>query len=396
MRVDELYANPHNWRRHPKHQAEALDGVLTEIGWVQSVVFNQKTGHLIDGHLRVELAKHQKELTVPVTVVDLTEEEEINVLATFDPISAAAESDKEMLEKVLDLAKLQSEAATTLLAKLRASEKIRRVSEPPEREPTNPDEIKTDIKRGDAIRLGNHVLWCGDSSDEFSDDFHLTVTSPPYFNQRPEYSNFKDYSEYLAMCVNVIHNLYRNANDETGTVCWNVGSSEQDNLFIPADHYKLFIESGFTWTECISWVKESAAWSIPRSQHIDKGMYIPALRWEPIFVFIKKNRPYFDIKDLVEVKTWQENVWNMAKVIGSAQVATGHPAMYPVELAKRCILSFSKKGQVVMDPFMGSGSTLIACEMTNRECHGFEIRPEYCEVTARRWESYTNKVREYL
>lgn len=98
---DQLMAHPLNWRSHPLKQQEALGEVLDKVGWVDSVIVNRKTGHLVDGHLRVELAKKRGESTIPVQYVDLTEEEERLVLATIDPLAAMAERDDEKLDKLL-------------------------------------------------------------------------------------------------------------------------------------------------------------------------------------------------------------------------------------------------------------------------------------------------------
>lgn len=88
MKVSDLKANPKNWRKHPTAQQNALAGVLDEVGWVTQVIWNRRTGHLIDGHLRVDIAAKRNEKTVPVNVVDLSEEEEAMILATFDPTSS--------------------------------------------------------------------------------------------------------------------------------------------------------------------------------------------------------------------------------------------------------------------------------------------------------------------
>jgi hypothetical protein len=87
---EQLLANPRNWRVHGKTQQAALNGVLDEVGWVQQILVNQRTGHVVDGHLRVTLALRRNEPTVPVIYVDLTEQEEALVLATLDPIGALA------------------------------------------------------------------------------------------------------------------------------------------------------------------------------------------------------------------------------------------------------------------------------------------------------------------
>jgi len=96
-----LAANPMNWRKHPDGQREALEGLVEEVGWIQTVIKNKRTGNLIDGHLRVELAKKRGEAKVPVVYVDLSPAEEKLALAMLDPIGAMAITDKKALEKLL-------------------------------------------------------------------------------------------------------------------------------------------------------------------------------------------------------------------------------------------------------------------------------------------------------
>jgi hypothetical protein len=90
-----------NARIHPKHQADALKGVLTEVGIVQNIVVSELTGHVLDGHLRISLALRDRQPTVPVTWVNVSEDEERLILATLDPISAAAAWDREKLDDLL-------------------------------------------------------------------------------------------------------------------------------------------------------------------------------------------------------------------------------------------------------------------------------------------------------
>ena len=96
-----LTANPKNWRLHPPGQKDALAALLDQVGWVSDVIVNQRTGLLVDGHLRVELAVERSEPTVPVKYVDLDEREESTVLATLDPIGAMAEANDAALKDLL-------------------------------------------------------------------------------------------------------------------------------------------------------------------------------------------------------------------------------------------------------------------------------------------------------
>lgn len=98
---DLLLANPRNFRMHPGSQADALKGVLSEVGIVQNVLANERTGYLIDGHLRVMEALKSGQPTIPVTWVDVSEDEEALILATLDSIAALAGTDAIKLEALL-------------------------------------------------------------------------------------------------------------------------------------------------------------------------------------------------------------------------------------------------------------------------------------------------------
>ncbi len=119
--ADQLLANPSNWRIHPRAQQEALTGVLDDIGWVQEIIVNKTTGHVVDGHMRVEVAITRGE-SVPVKYVELTEAEELLILATIDPISAMAATDTAQLESLLANVNSDSAAVQALLAKLAGEE----------------------------------------------------------------------------------------------------------------------------------------------------------------------------------------------------------------------------------------------------------------------------------
>lgn len=98
---DQLLANPQNWRIHSKNQQIAMAGVLDDIGFIAPVIVNRSTGHLVDGHLRVSLALRHEIPAIPVVYVDITDQEEKEALATFDPITNMAASDMAMLESLI-------------------------------------------------------------------------------------------------------------------------------------------------------------------------------------------------------------------------------------------------------------------------------------------------------
>jgi ParB-like chromosome segregation protein Spo0J len=117
----EIQANPANWRTHPKAQADALAGVLGEVGYVQQVVINARSGRLVDGHLRLALAEQHGESSVPAVWVDLDDAEERLILATLDPLAAMAETDAAALAALLAEVSPSDDALRSMLADLAAS-----------------------------------------------------------------------------------------------------------------------------------------------------------------------------------------------------------------------------------------------------------------------------------
>lgn len=115
---DQLLANPRNWRIHPKAQQDALAGVLDQVGWVQDIIVNQRSGHVVDGHARVAIAISRNEPSVPVVYVDLSEDEEALILATLDPLSAMAATDREQLDALLQEVSTGDAAVQAMLDQL--------------------------------------------------------------------------------------------------------------------------------------------------------------------------------------------------------------------------------------------------------------------------------------
>src|ERR1035437_165529 len=130
---DPLVANPLNWRPHPGPQRDALRGSLNEVGWVQQILVNRQSGHVVDGHARVEEALTRGEPTVPVLYVDLDPEEEALVLAPLDPIGAMATADTAKLEELLAGITVDDAGLLALLGELAGND--------PKAGLTDPDEV---------------------------------------------------------------------------------------------------------------------------------------------------------------------------------------------------------------------------------------------------------------
>ena len=122
--LDQIMFNPRNWRIHPLSQQDALKGVLEEVGWVQQVIVNKRTGNLIDGHLRCQLAAREGAQTIPVVYVDVSEDEESLVLATLDPIGAMAATDKQKLDELFAGIESENENVRKMMDEIAAKERL--------------------------------------------------------------------------------------------------------------------------------------------------------------------------------------------------------------------------------------------------------------------------------
>ncbi len=115
---NDLLANPRNWRIHPQNQQESLEAVLEEVGFVDDIIVNQKTGFVVDGHLRVALALRHEQTSVPVKYVDLDENEELIILATLDPLAAMAATDVEKLGELMQIVSTDDDRMKKMLTDL--------------------------------------------------------------------------------------------------------------------------------------------------------------------------------------------------------------------------------------------------------------------------------------
>lgn len=122
--VDQLLANPLNFRLHPDNQQQALAGAIDDIGFIRSVTVNQRTGRVVDGHLRVTLAARSGVETLPVEYVDLDEAEEAQALLSLDPIAAMAASDKAKLDELMRAVQSDDERVQAMISEIAEREGV--------------------------------------------------------------------------------------------------------------------------------------------------------------------------------------------------------------------------------------------------------------------------------
>ncbi len=382
--ADELAENPANWRSHPPAQVKALKGVLADVGWAGALLYNSQTNRLIDGHLRKEVFKGQQ---VPVLVGSWTEAQEREILATYDPLSAMAQPDTDALIALLAQVETGSEDVKALLEALANGENLPLLAP---KEGLTPDDEVPEVpepicKMGQLWQLGEHRLLCGDSTKRedveklmAGEKAKLMLTDPPYG------VNYETSGEN----PNAILDSRPIANDNLGKnqgLFWQTAFGMWP---LNGDAY-IFSPSGPPIAALALSIQaagiEHHQWLIWAKQQFALGRSHYHYRHEHIFYGWK-------VKTSWNGSRTEDSVWECDRPFKSPE----HPTMKPVALCERAIRNSSSGAAIVVDPFGGSGSTLIACEKLGRKCRMMEIEPHYCDVIIKRWEGFTGQKAELL
>lgn len=238
-------------------------------------------------------------------------------------------------------------------------------------------------KLGEIYQLGSHRVMCGDSTDfgQVSDlmdgkQADMVFTDPPYSvnytKKNKEILGSKDYTEIKNdnMSVDdtareiwkpVFDNLAEVAKDDCSIYCTMPQGGDQMMMMMMMDRWQVKHE--------LIWVKESPVFSMNRLDYDYKH--------EPIaYGWLKKHNWYGK-------GTWTKSVWDINR-----DGDKSHPTMKPIALVGNAILNSTKDDDLVIDTFLGSGSTLIACEQTNRTCYGMELDPKYVDVIRKRYAKF--------
>jgi len=395
--IDLLRPDPANPRRIGDEELDALERSLRQFGFVQPVLARREDRTVIGGHQRLIAARRLGLATVPVTYLDLSIEQARLLNLALNKISGSW--DEQLLAHLLadlqarpdidlSLSGFGEDEIASLLRTIDAREKRERP------EDFDVDSALEDASRtprsksGDLWALGEHRLLCGDATK--AEDVErllggakaaMAFTDPPYNVSLGDHGGQQRGARRR-----------RIANDSMDPISWEVFVRAWSRTLLASVDGAIYVcmsskelplvsrvlaEEGGHWSDTIIWHKDRFV--------LGRADYQRA--YEPIWFGWREGASHHWCGDRD-----QDDVWE----INRPSDAPLHPTMKPLPLMERAIANSSTSGDLVLDLFAGSGSTLIACERTGRCCAALELDPRYADVVLARWERFSGDVAERI
>jgi len=400
-----LRPNPRNSHTHPKSQIRRIADSIRRFGFTSPIITDDKY-IILAGHGRWEAAKLLGLRAVPVAVLhELNDAERRAYLLADNKLAEMAGWDRSALAiELAELAPLLAHAGLDIeITGFQPAEIDALLGDlvDPEHDPCDDPAAIADesvSRRGDLWRLGDHRLLCGDAREEtdlralmvreradmvFADSpYNVRVKSTlgrgkikhrEFVTASGEMSG-KQFTRFLANCLALAAKHSVN-----GSIHF---------VFMDWRHIREMLDAGEeVYTELknlIVWNKTNAAQgSFYRSQH------------ELIFVWKNGDAPHRNNFELGQHGRTRSNVWTYAGVntfrSGRLQELTIHPTVKPVAMVADAMRDCSRRGDIVLDPFMGSGTTIVAAERVGRRAYGLDLDPLYVDAAVRRWQAFAKQ-----
>ena len=366
--------NPRKDLKPGDPEYEKLKRSIEQFGYVEPVIWNEKTGRVVGGHQRLKVLTDMGITEVDVVVVDMDTEKEKALNIALNKISGEWDTEK----LALVIADLQGTDFDVSLTGF----------DPEELEDLFRDDVKGGVKEddfdveaelkkptfskaGDFWMLGEHRLFCGDSTKPETFDLlmngkkaNLVVTDPPY---NVDYKGSAGKIKNDSMAEDQFEQFLLAAYQQMEAA---MADDASIYVFHSDSHglafRKAFEEAGFYLSGCCIWKKQSLV--LGRSPY----------QWqhEPVLFGWKKKGKHQWYTGRKESTIWEFDKPKKNK---------DHPTMKPIALVSYPIMNSTMTGCLVLDPFGGSGSTLIACEQTGRICYTVELDEKFCDVIVRRY-----------
>ena len=381
MSLSDIRPHPHNWRLHPDAQKELYRRSYEALGSLDAIVLNETTGHILDGHLRYEEALKRGDKKIQVLVGHWTEAEEAAALLIKDTIAGMAEPDKGeivILEQQIkiDLPDMDALVRELETVKIDMSSILDDGVEVVEDDvPEPPKEPVTKV--GDLYILdGKHRVLCGDSTKKEDMERLMGGKKADMVYTDPPYAVFGSCTGIQADIVDdrMIRPFF-----EATLITIRDNTKANAHLYIHCD-----------WRSYSSW------WEVNRAVRLSpKNMIVwhkPNARMGSMYsnshelLLFWTNKPIkqFMTKDQEAQRTvlGETNVWTYT--INTTAVRE-HFAEKPIAVGVRAIGNSTDKGEIVLDTFLGSGTTLMASQQLGRICYGMDVEPRFVDVAIARY-----------
>lgn len=378
--IKDLRDHPKNPRQITKDQYRHLEGLIDKFGLIDKPVINSDNT-IIGGHQRVKILKKKKvkvvECWVPDNALTDAEVEELLVRHNLNQGSF----DYELLANNFDAIDLLHYGFTEeqLLGNIQKEiDELEGKEEDEAPEPAKDEDAIT--KPGDLYELGEHRLLCGSATDilsfeKIANDFRvdLVITDPPYnvdyVGKTKDALKIKNDSMSDGNFYQFLYDAYINIY----SICKEGASIYVFHADMEGVNFrKAFKEAGFKLSECLIWVKNSLV----------MGRQDYHWKHEPIIYGWKEGEAH---------KWYSDRTQTTVLEFDRPSRSEEHPTMKPITIIEYLMKNSSKKNDYVLDPFLGSGTTLIAAERLQRKCIGVELSPAYCDVIVKRYINFVVK-----
>jgi len=380
VKLADLNPAPYNPNYMDKTQTRQLSSSIDTWGYLDPIIVNQRNMVVVGGHQRLTKLLKKGILEEDVVLVDLDTTNEKALNLALNKIKGQFDETKlESLIEDLEIEGFNVELTgfqNTELESLFPEEKLPVVDDDFDPEV----EVEPKVALGDIWILGRHRLLCGDATK--NEDMQLLmnnhqadliITDPPYnvnytgatkekLTIQNDNMDNENFHEFLLKSYQVMYN----AAAPGASIYVFHADTEAVNF------RETFTMAGWKLAQCCIWAKQSLV----------MGRQDYHWQHEPVLYGWKLTGPHKWYSDRKQTTLWHFN---------KPQKNLEHPTMKPVELFSYPMQNSSKKEDIILDPFSGSGTTLIAAEQTQRTCHTMELDPHYCDVIINRWEEFTGQ-----
>lgn len=380
VKCSALKPHPKNRNKHPDDQIDRLAKILKYQGIRAPIVVSKRSGKIVKGHGTLQAIKKNGWEQAPIVVQDFEDDDQEWLFVQSDnAIAMWAELDLKGINA--DLSELGPFDIDLIGIKDFEVEPLDKLLGDDD---AVPDVKPTDIKLGDLFVLGDHRLLCGDSTDAAQverlmsgEKADMVFTDPPY--------NLAEKTNCMTASWEVSHKQLKNSDWDKNFQIESVFNSITNSIandcsvYVCTSHFLAgsiweWMELNFDFHGWTVWTKPNPCPSLTKRDWTYAAEFI---------CYARKGKHTFNFPKEGHALNW----WKIQQQTANRV----HPTQKPVELSEHAIIHSSNPNHNILDLFGGSGSTLIACQKTNRKCFMMELDPQYCQVIIDRWEQYTGK-----